>query len=207
MQPVLTSCEPLKINVQSCAQTSMLKWAMEAFFFFFFELCKNYLRNDFYDNDLRSYFHWSLTSVINSSSAPMCPCHCLQSPETTFSPRLTLKKRLVNHILGLDPRPQSVSVPADYSDCESPVLRAGSARAQRPLSWACVCSLQQCDSSSLAGNKKVVLHLVHWQLSDEGWKCWAALFMHQIKKWNSLIKCCLAFAFTALLIKLQRWVK
>lgn len=137
----------------------------------------------------------------------MCPCNCLQSPETTFSPRLTLKKRLVNHILGLSPRPQSVSVPADYSDCESPVLRGGSARPQRPLSWACVCSLQQRDSASLAGNKNMVLHLVHWQLSDEGWKCWAALFMHRIKKWNSLIKCCLAFAFTALFITLQRWMK
>ncbi|XP_068608570.1 bridge-like lipid transfer protein family member 1 [Brachionichthys hirsutus] len=57
------------------------------------------------------------------------------SPE--FSPRLTLKKRLVNHILGLSPRPQSLSVPADYLNCASPRLRAGSARAQRPLSWAC----------------------------------------------------------------------
>lgn len=137
MQPVLTSCDPLKINVQSCALTSLLKWAMEGIF------CGNSARtashSDFYDNDLRSYYLWSLTSVINSSSAAMCPCHCLQSPETTFSPRLTLKKRLVNHILGLSPRPQSVSAPAGYSD--PLLLRAGSARAQRPLSWSCVCSV------------------------------------------------------------------
>ncbi|XP_037098160.1 transmembrane protein KIAA1109 homolog isoform X2 [Syngnathus acus] len=59
------------------------------------------------------------------------------SPESQFSPRLTLKKRLVNHILGLSPRPQSVSVPADYLKCPSPRLRADSARPQRPLSWAC----------------------------------------------------------------------
>ncbi|XP_061651565.1 bridge-like lipid transfer protein family member 1 [Phyllopteryx taeniolatus] len=59
------------------------------------------------------------------------------SPESQFSPRLTLKKRLVNHILGLSPRPQSVSVPADYLNCPSPHLRADSARAQRPFSWAC----------------------------------------------------------------------
>ncbi|XP_061600023.1 bridge-like lipid transfer protein family member 1 isoform X7 [Cololabis saira] len=59
------------------------------------------------------------------------------SPESLFSPRLTLKKRLVNHILGLSPRPQSVSVPADYLNCATPCLQAGRARAQRPLSWAC----------------------------------------------------------------------
>ncbi|KAM8915679.1 bridge-like lipid transfer protein family member 1 isoform 6-T6 [Spinachia spinachia] len=59
------------------------------------------------------------------------------SPGSQFSPRLTLRKRLVNHILGLSPRPQSVSHPADYLNCASPRLRAGSARAQRPLSWAC----------------------------------------------------------------------
>lgn len=145
MQPVLTSCEPLKRNVQSCAQTSVLKWAIEGIFLCFHGRTASH--RDSYDNDFRSYFHWSLTLVINSSSAAMCPCRCLQSPETTYSPRLTLKKRLVNHILGLSPRPQSVSVPADRSDCDSPVLRAGSARAQRPLSWSCVCSLQRRDSS------------------------------------------------------------
>ncbi|KAI9516354.1 hypothetical protein NQZ68_017557, partial [Dissostichus eleginoides] len=59
------------------------------------------------------------------------------SPGSQFSPRLTLRKRLVNHILGLSPRPQSVSVAADDSNCSSPRLRAGSARAQRPISWAC----------------------------------------------------------------------
>ncbi|XP_036981123.1 transmembrane protein KIAA1109 homolog isoform X1 [Acanthopagrus latus] len=59
------------------------------------------------------------------------------SPESQFSPRLTLRKRLVNHILGLSPRPQSVSVPADYLYCSSPRLLASSARSQRPLSWAC----------------------------------------------------------------------
>nr|XP_061781040.1 bridge-like lipid transfer protein family member 1 isoform X3 [Nerophis lumbriciformis] len=59
------------------------------------------------------------------------------SPESQYSPRLTLKKRLVNHILGLSPRPQSVSVPADYLNCTGPRLRAGSDRAERPLSWAC----------------------------------------------------------------------
>lgn len=122
----------------SRAQTSMLKWAMEGIFGG--NSARTASHGDFYDNDLRSYFLWSLTSVINSS-ALMCPCHCLQSPETTLSPRLTLKKRLVNHILGLSPRPQSVSAPADFSDCDSPVLRAGSASAQRPLSWACVCSV------------------------------------------------------------------
>nr|XP_046267936.1 transmembrane protein KIAA1109 homolog isoform X3 [Scatophagus argus] len=59
------------------------------------------------------------------------------SPENQFSPRLTLKRRLVNHILGFSPRPQSVSVPADYLNCASPRPQAGGARAQRPLSWAC----------------------------------------------------------------------
>ncbi|KAI4804490.1 hypothetical protein KUCAC02_026116, partial [Chaenocephalus aceratus] len=59
------------------------------------------------------------------------------SPGSQFSPRLTLRKRLVNHILGLSPRPHSVSVAADDSNCSSPRLRAGSARAQRPVSWAC----------------------------------------------------------------------
>ncbi|XP_027856720.1 bridge-like lipid transfer protein family member 1 isoform X7 [Xiphophorus couchianus] len=53
------------------------------------------------------------------------------SCEAPFSPRLTLKRRLVNHILGLSPRPQSIS--ADGSDGGSP----SGARAQRPLSWAC----------------------------------------------------------------------
>ncbi|XP_010781978.1 uncharacterized protein KIAA1109-like isoform X2 [Notothenia coriiceps] len=59
------------------------------------------------------------------------------SPGSQFSPRLTLRKRLVNHILGLSPRPHSVSLAADDSNCSSPRLRAGSARAQRPVSWAC----------------------------------------------------------------------
>ncbi|XP_072313657.1 bridge-like lipid transfer protein family member 1 [Eucyclogobius newberryi] len=59
------------------------------------------------------------------------------SPESPYSPRLTLRKRLVNHILGLSPRPQSVSVPADYLNCASPRPGAGMARSQRPLSWAC----------------------------------------------------------------------
>ncbi|XP_077586910.1 bridge-like lipid transfer protein family member 1 isoform X3 [Stigmatopora nigra] len=56
------------------------------------------------------------------------------SPETPFSPRLTFKKRLVNHILGLSPRPQSVT---DYINSPDPRLRADSTWAQRPLSWAC----------------------------------------------------------------------
>nr|XP_020464363.1 uncharacterized protein KIAA1109 homolog isoform X3 [Monopterus albus] len=59
------------------------------------------------------------------------------SPEILFSPRLTLRKRLVNRILGFSPRPESVSVPADDLNYASPRLRAGSARPQRPLSWAC----------------------------------------------------------------------
>uniref|UniRef100_A0AAQ6IKS7 Bridge-like lipid transfer protein family member 1 C-terminal domain-containing protein n=1 Tax=Anabas testudineus TaxID=64144 RepID=A0AAQ6IKS7_ANATE len=67
---------------------------------------------------------------------PMSPTIHM-SPESPFSPRLTLRKRLVNHILGLSPRPESVSVAADNLNCASPRLRAGSARAQRPLSWAC----------------------------------------------------------------------
>ncbi|XP_029683365.1 bridge-like lipid transfer protein family member 1 isoform X11 [Takifugu rubripes] len=71
------------------------------------------------------------------------------SPETKFSPRLTLKKRLVQHILGLSPRPQSVSVPADSSQGAPPGLPAGSARAQRPLSWAC----EALDPRRQAGNQ------------------------------------------------------
>ena len=63
-----------------------------------------------------------------------------QSPEVPFSPRLTLRKRLVNHILGLSPRPQSVSSPADYLNCATPRLEAGGAKTLRPLSWGCVCS-------------------------------------------------------------------
>ncbi|XP_038162988.1 transmembrane protein KIAA1109 homolog [Cyprinodon tularosa] len=55
------------------------------------------------------------------------------SSENQFSPRLTLKRRLVNHILGLSPRPQSVSVPEDCLNSAPPC----SSRAQRPLSWAC----------------------------------------------------------------------
>ncbi|XP_036006462.1 transmembrane protein KIAA1109 homolog isoform X1 [Fundulus heteroclitus] len=55
------------------------------------------------------------------------------SSENQFSPRLTLKRRLVNHILGLSPRPQSVSVPEDC--LHSPT--ASRTRTQRPLSWAC----------------------------------------------------------------------
>ncbi|KAJ3613637.1 hypothetical protein NHX12_019883, partial [Muraenolepis orangiensis] len=59
------------------------------------------------------------------------------SPEVPFSPRLTLRKRLVNHLLGLSPRPQSVSSPADYLNCASPRLQAGAAQSLRPLSWGC----------------------------------------------------------------------
>lgn len=84
----------------------------------------------------------SLTAgpAVPSGPAPNLspPCHCLQSPESQYSPRLTFKRRLVNHILGLSDRPQSVSAPADDSHCASPRLRAGGARAQRPVSWACV---------------------------------------------------------------------
>ncbi|XP_030213365.1 bridge-like lipid transfer protein family member 1 isoform X7 [Gadus morhua] len=59
------------------------------------------------------------------------------SPEVPFSPRLTLRKRLVNHILGLSPRPQSVSSPADYLNCATPRLEAGDTKTLRPLSWGC----------------------------------------------------------------------
>ncbi|XP_078796524.1 bridge-like lipid transfer protein family member 1 isoform X8 [Oryzias latipes] len=59
------------------------------------------------------------------------------SPENQISPRLTLRKRLVNHILGLSPRPQSVSVPPEYFNCATPSLQMVKARAQRPLSWGC----------------------------------------------------------------------
>lgn len=105
---------------------------------------------------LQLYKH--LTQYINvSASAHIWPCHCLQTPGSQFSSRLTLKKRLVNHILGLSPRPQSVSVAPDCSNCASPRLQAGSARLQRPLSWACVCSHPKCENLSLQ-NK--------WQSSD-----------------------------------------
>ncbi|MEQ2208926.1 hypothetical protein XENOCAPTIV_019691, partial [Xenoophorus captivus] len=51
-----------------------------------------------------------MTQVITPSTSPSTSsCCCSQSSENQFSPRLTLKRRLVNHILGLSPRPQSVS--------------------------------------------------------------------------------------------------
>ncbi|XP_046874417.1 transmembrane protein KIAA1109 homolog isoform X3 [Hypomesus transpacificus] len=63
------------------------------------------------------------------------------SPEGDFNPPLTLRKRLVNHLLGLSPRPQSVSSPADYLNVTStlPHLRRhrGGSGAPRPLSWGC----------------------------------------------------------------------
>ncbi|XP_028294367.1 bridge-like lipid transfer protein family member 1 isoform X3 [Gouania willdenowi] len=59
------------------------------------------------------------------------------SPGSRFSPRLTLRKRLVNHFLGLSPRPQSATVPADYLNCASPRLPGAQGRALRPVSWAC----------------------------------------------------------------------
>nr|XP_015825985.2 bridge-like lipid transfer protein family member 1 isoform X4 [Nothobranchius furzeri] len=61
----------------------------------------------------------------------MSPAIHMVSPESPFSPRLTLRKRLVNHILGLSPRPLSVSDPPDH------LIQTGSTKTQRPLSWAC----------------------------------------------------------------------
>jgi len=128
--------------------------------------------------------HWSESSRAHlegearprvdrsSTSPPICPCRCLQSPGSQFSPRLTLRKRLVNHILGLSPRPQSVSVPADYLNCASPRLRAGSARAQRPVSWACVCSHPRgVKNSSLGcvGNLKKKTNHFCWLASRLGY--------------------------------------
>ncbi|XP_017281653.1 transmembrane protein KIAA1109 homolog isoform X8 [Kryptolebias marmoratus] len=56
------------------------------------------------------------------------------SPESQFSPQLTLRRRLVNHILGFSP---TDCVPSSYLNCGSPSLQMGRTRAQRPLSWAC----------------------------------------------------------------------
>ncbi|XP_036372850.1 transmembrane protein KIAA1109 homolog isoform X4 [Megalops cyprinoides] len=54
--------------------------------------------------------------------------------------RLTFRKRLVNHILGLSPKPQKLSVPAEYlnvfASSDGTLSKAGLARA-RPLSWGC----------------------------------------------------------------------
>lgn len=77
------------------------------------------------------------------------PYHCLQGStegecsSPRLSPRLTFRKRLVNTILGLkSPSVQSVSVPADYlSDYSPPQSRGNRARAPRPISWGCVCTV------------------------------------------------------------------
>lgn len=66
------------------------------------------------------------------------------SPEgECSSPRLTFRTRLVNSILGLkSPSVQSVSVPGDYlNDYALPPSRRNMARAPRPLSWGCVCTV------------------------------------------------------------------
>lgn len=144
----------------------------------------------------------------------MCPCHCLQSPEGGFSPRLTLKKRLVNHILGISPRPQSVSVPADYLNCSSPQLRVGSVRAQRPVSWSCVCSLTQYSLFFFPlGSQNQFLGTITFKSSpDKTWRLWipkcSAMLFQAKTNWHHIKKRCrFAFAFTAPLIKLSWWVK
>ncbi|XP_041130046.1 transmembrane protein KIAA1109-like isoform X4 [Polyodon spathula] len=55
--------------------------------------------------------------------------------------RLTLRKRLVNHLLGLSPKSQRYSVPAEFpsalSSCDSSHSSRSSSKSSRPLSWGC----------------------------------------------------------------------
>ncbi|XP_058888337.1 bridge-like lipid transfer protein family member 1 isoform X4 [Acipenser ruthenus] len=52
--------------------------------------------------------------------------------------RLTFRKRLVNHLLGVSPKSQRNSVPAEFpSDCDSSHSSRSSSRPSRPLSWGC----------------------------------------------------------------------
>ncbi|XP_066575926.1 bridge-like lipid transfer protein family member 1 isoform X4 [Amia ocellicauda] len=57
------------------------------------------------------------------------------------SPRLTFKRRLVNHLLGLSPKTQRFSFPAEFLNAsaasDSALSKESNSRASRPLSWGC----------------------------------------------------------------------
>ncbi|KAJ8281426.1 hypothetical protein GJAV_G00067550 [Gymnothorax javanicus] len=61
--------------------------------------------------------------------------------EGDCSPRITFKRRLVNHLLGLSPTPPRSPISAEFLNVfavpDGKVAKAGQMRGSRPLSWGC----------------------------------------------------------------------